>query len=517
MITIMRHIVNSEEMKSLDSRTIRRIGVPSAVLMERAAFACAEAVLHLSGRTDEDLRKSAQREHPLRVLCVCGSGNNGGDGLACARILSLKGADAAVWFVGNPDHMTEETARQMEICRRLHIPEPESPDPGAYDVIVDAIFGIGLCRPVTGHYADVIRSINESGTPVLAVDIPSGISADRGHVMGCAVKAACTVTMQLLKPGLLFYPGCTYAGTVTAADIGVVDDTGPDDRDSGLFAFEAGDLARVIPARPADGNKGTFGKVLVIAGSVNMAGAACFSASAALHAGCGMVRILTVRENREILQTLLPEAMLATYDTAEEAADAIDEYFDWADAICCGPGMGAGERTRDIVLHVLGTRGKPIVLDADALNCLHGDPESLRSHDGPLILTPHIGEMARLTGMSIREIKDDPIGCASAFARENGVCLVLKDARTVTAVPEGPVYINLSGNDGMATAGSGDVLTGITGAVLARGTDPYLAGAAASFLHGLAGDAARERNGAEYMTAGDIVRGLRTVETEVRK
>ena len=513
MITTMRHIVNSEEMKSLDGRTIRRIGVPSAVLMERAAFACAEAVLHLSERTDEGTADAS----PLRVLCVCGSGNNGGDGFAAARILFLKGVDATVWFVGNPDHLTEETARQRELCRRLKIPETDNPDMTAYDVIVDAIFGIGLSRPVTGRYADVIRRINESGTRVLAVDIPSGISADRGCVMGCAVKAAVTVTMQLLKPGLLLYPGCGYAGTVIPADIGVVDDTDPWEGDSGIFALEKKDLARILPARPADGNKGTFGKVLVIAGSVNMAGASCFSASGALHTGCGMVRILTVRENREILQTLLPEAMLATFDTAEEAADAMDEYFDWADAICCGPGMGAGERTRDIVLHLLGTRGKPIVLDADALNCLHGDLESLRSHDGPLILTPHIGEMARLTGMSVREIKEDPVGCASAFARENGVCLVLKDARTVTAVPEGPVYINLSGNEGMATAGSGDVLTGITGALLARGCDPYLAGAAAAFLPGLAGDAARKENGAEYMTAGDIIRGLRTVQTEGRK
>ncbi len=513
MITIMRHIVNSEEMKSLDGRTIRRIGVPSAVLMERAAFACAEAVLHLSGRTDEEPDAGG----PLRVLCVCGAGNNGGDGMAVARILFLKGADAAICFVGNPDHLTEETARQREICRRLHIPEIEHPDMAGYDVIVDAIFGIGLRCPVTGRYADVIRRINDSGVRVLAVDIPSGISADRGQVMGCAVKAACTVTMQLLKPGLLLYPGCEYAGTIISADIGVVDDTDPWEGDSGIFALDKRDLVRILPARPADGNKGTFGKVLVIAGSVNMAGAAFFSASGALHAGCGMVRILTVRENREILQTLLPEAMLATYDTAEEAAEAMDEYFDWADAICCGPGMGAGERTRDIVLHLLGTRGKPIVLDADALNSLHGDLESLRSHDGPLILTPHVGEMTRLAGLSVREIKEDPVGCAQAFARENGVCLVLKDARTVTAVPEGPVYINLSGNEGMATAGSGDALTGMTGALLARGCDPYLAGAAASFLHGLAGDAARRENGAEYMTAGDIIRGLRAVQTEVRK
>ncbi len=503
----MLHIVSAESMKLRDSRTIHGLGVPSAVLMERAAYECALAVLdHLGGSGCIPPEKSGPD-----VLILCGSGNNGGDGFACARILSLKNISCEICFAGNPDHMTEETARQYGIVKKLGIPVTAVPDFHSCRVIVDALFGIGISRDITGSYAALIRSVNETGIPVIAVDIPSGIDADTGAVRGCAVKAFKTVTMQYIKPGLLLYPGALHAGEIITADIGVAGIPEEDDPDEkSLFALEPSDLPLVVPERNPAGNKGDFGKVLIAAGSRNMAGAAVLAARAAMRTGAGMVRVLTEECNREILQTAVPEALLSVYTTEEEAVRELEKALDWADAAAAGPGIGRGAAQKAMIERLLACTEKPLLLDADALNIISESllPE-LAAHRGPVVITPHIGEMARLSGRGADVLKADPVREASAFADRYGVVCVMKDARTVTAVPGGPVWINRTGNDGMATAGSGDVLTGITAALLGRKCSPAQAGALGAFIHGMAGDLAAASCGRSSMTASDITDALK--------
>ncbi len=487
----MKHVVTAKEMKERDTRTITYLGVPSCVLMERAACACAEAVMEL-----------VRNESSPRVLVLCGSGNNGGDGFACARILSMKGVAADVAFAGNPEHMTEETKRQHSICRKLGIPEITNPRLEDYTLLVDALFGTGLSRNVEGHYAELIGKINDAGLPVVSIDIPSGVAADTGAVLGCAVRASATVTMQLLKPGLLLYPGAAFAGDVIITEIGVQDipSTSP------VYLLEKEDAPSVFPHRLPYGNKGTFGKVLIIAGSKNMAGAAVLSARAALSSGAGMVKVLTEEVNRTILQTAVPCAMLSTYTGAEEAIEALKGDLEWCDTVAAGPGMGRTERTWEIVRYLLENAEKPLILDADALNVLEGKTELLREHEEFLTITPHMGEMSRLTGDPIPTLKADPITSARRFAKEHQIYCVMKDARTITACPDGTVYINTAGNDGMATAGSGDTLTGILASYTAQHAEPF----SAVLLHAMAGDAAAMAIPKASMTAGDIIEGIKS-------
>ena len=485
----MKHVVTGEEMKERDTRTIEYLGVPSCVLMERAALSVAEVVR----------QKITDIDSP-RVLVVCGSGNNGGDGFACARILTLDGILTDIFFAGSPDHMTEETRRQYRIADKLGIRKTDSPKYENYSLIVDALFGIGLSRQVEGRYADLIEQINFSGVPVVAVDIPSGVRADTGEVLGCAIKAEVTVTMQLLKPGLLLFPGASYAGQVNVAEIGVQDVPSAEP----VYLIEKTDAASIFPHRDPSGNKGTFGKVLLIAGSENMAGAAVLGARAVLRSGAGMVKVLTERVNRLVLQTAVPEAMVSVYDTYEEAEEALSADLEWCDVVACGPGMGRSSRTEKIVRSLLENAEKPLILDADALNVLEGQTDLLTMHGEFVVVTPHMGEMQRLTGIPVSALKKQPIQWARKFAKEHQIYCVCKDARTVTACPDGTVYLNTCGNDGMATAGSGDTLTGILAALTALHVEPE----AAVLLHAMAGDAAAAAMPRASIIADDIIDGI---------
>ena len=380
---------------------------------------------------------------------------------------------------------------------------------------MDALFGTGLAREVTGSARVLIEKINDSGAFVIAADMPSGISADTGAVCGCAVKADVTVTMECAKIGQLLYPGALYAGKTVIAEIGIYDDVKL--RDSlpyTVFSLTDDDTMKLLPPRNPAGNKGTFGKVLVIAGSKGMCGAALFAAEAALRSGAGMVKILTDEANRTIVQTALPEALLAVYKKKDELPDLIRENLAWADAAAAGPGLGVSKRTRLIIETLLKECTLPLVIDADGLNVIGEDTELLEKHEGPLFITPHMGEMARLTGRTIADLKADPIGSALDYAGASDAQVLLKDARTVTARKDGTVYINASGNAGMATAGSGDVLTGILAGLLAQGTDPGCAGALAAFIHGRAGDKAKETMGESGMIASDIIRALPSIIDE---
>lgn len=527
----MKILVNSREMKECDTRTIESLKVPSMVLMERAALSVVEEI--------------KERRIPCeRCLVVCGQGNNGGDGLAVARMLSQKGSHVTVYCPMEEGRATKEARRQYEIVREYGISVVEElPRKEDFSLIIDAIFGIGLTREVEGQWKDVIEALNEMEGYKVAVDIPSGINGDTGQVMGCAFRADLTVTFAYAKPGLLLYPGYAYSGRVVTKDIGI-DQYSWGHWKPSAFTFEQADLSHCLPQRQNYSNKGSYGRVLVIAGRKNMAGAAYFSGKAAAVTGCGLVKILTAEENRTILQQLMPEAVLETLPK-EEAGEALEAFngqadfreklllnLQWADVIVLGPGLGTGPRAQLIVKTLLELPGmrntcedirteadasrnvpwkKPLILDADALNILSDHLEWREAYPGPVIVTPHMGEMARLTGRTIEDIRASLPACAKAFAKTHNVICVLKDARTVTACVDGSYYINTSGNNGMATGGTGDVLTGVIAGLIAQGMEPDMAAAFGVFLHGSAGDIAVKETGQYSMMASDLIEGIRQI------
>ncbi|MDD5802998.1 MAG: NAD(P)H-hydrate dehydratase [Clostridia bacterium] len=505
----MKKIVTCSQMKQLDQGTIRNMHIPSLVLMERAALATEEVI-------QDYLKKRSQSGQygKARVLVVCGSGNNGGDGIAIARLLFLDGVQTEIYLAGNPDKMTEETRHQWEIAMSYQVPVTNNPVWDEYTVIVDGIFGVGLSREIEGHYRSVISSMNQSEAYKVAVDTPSGIDGDTGAVLGIAFAADVTVTFAYRKRGLCLFPGRAYAGEIVVADIGIYD-RAPDGGE--LFEAAARHMENIdvkeLPARPSWGNKGTFGKVLLIAGSKGMCGAAYLSASAALRGGAGMVKLQTVEENRIPLQSLLPEAMV----TCEFDQEANLRNLNWCDVLVIGPGLGTDDMAKERMFWFLenGTKaGKPIILDADGLNILAKHPQWMKIIGEHTILTPHIGEMSRLTGMAISDLKRDPVDAAYKFASETGCVCVLKDACTVIADQKQNLYLNLSGNSGMATAGSGDVLSGMIAAVLCMylSTDQDKAlsykAALAVYIHGLCGDLASKKKGLHGMTAKDLTEAL---------
>ncbi|MDO4268819.1 MAG: NAD(P)H-hydrate dehydratase [Eubacteriales bacterium] len=495
----MREVVTGGQMKDVDRDTIERIGIPSLVLMERAALAVADEVEKLA-------------EPGARILAVCGTGNNGADGIAAGRILKGRGYEVTVVLAGNLEHASKEHRIQRQIAEKLGVQTAVASDylPGSCEVIVDAVFGIGLGRPVEGAYAELLSLLQEKrekeGAKVVAVDIPSGIHADNGAVMGTALAADVTVTFGFWKTGLMLYPGKQYAGRVTAADIGFsresLKQTGFD-----ALVMEKEDLKR-LPGRQPDGNKGTFGRVLVIAGSRGMSGAAYLSGLAAYRTGAGLVKILTVSENRAILQAQLPEAIVEEYRAEEVSQDAfagfLEKQCSWADVIVVGPGLGREAYAGELVEMVLSHAYVPVVLDADGLNAVAAHPHLTRYFTENIIITPHIGEMVRLCGCTAAELKADPLGAARAYAGRHGAVCVMKDAVTVTADKDGGAWINESGCSAMAKAGSGDVLTGVIGGLLARGMDCAEAACLGVYIHGLAGECAAEKYGTNSILAGDL-------------
>lgn len=486
----MKYIVDSREMKLYDQHTIERIGLSQAVLMERAALAVAERVLTY-------LRDKAVKNP--RVLVMAGAGNNGGDGLAVARLLAEREISVCVYPVGNTSKSSEGFKLQQEILSHYDIPFVDNIE-RSYSVLVDALFGVGLSRKVEGLYAEAVTAFNEAEGYKIAVDVPSGISADTGAILGCACRVDETVSFAYLKKGLLLYPGKEPAVTVTVPNIGISHlVTG--DEEPKLFCYEDGDLT--MPKRCPGGNKGTFGKVLLIAGSYQMAGAAVLSSTAIFRSGAGMVKILSCEENRVIFQSTVPEAMLGTYEDFEQSEK-------WADIIEIGPGLSTSLQAREIVTRAVRDSRLPLVLDADALNIVASDRglrEALKEQcltGRTVIMTPHVGELSRLCGHTIKEIQQDLHSYAKALAMELQCIVAAKDAVTIICRPEGSDCINCSGNSGLATAGSGDVLAGIIAAFLAQGMDAFTAASAGCFRHGKIAEMVTSKIGEHACMAGDI-------------
>src|SRR5262245_14907367 len=502
-------IVTGAEMQLLDRRTIIEAHIPSAVLMERAGEGIAQ---HLE-------------EHcgPVRgktITILCGKGNNGGDGLVVALLLHRQHARIQVMTLTPVTGLSRDSAamyrRFIRVAGQAAVLRFRSADQArsllaSSDILVDALLGTGLSSVVAGTYREAIDLINSAGKPVVAIDIPSGLHADTGAILGRAIRATLTVTCGLPKLGLYVGAGMDQAGTIRIADIGIPP-VYMDALESRILLLTHDGVFQALPERLASAHKGTFGHAGIIAGSVGKTGAAALAAQAALRIGAGLVTVATPSSINDVLEAKLLEAM--TFPLPETKArtlarsglDRIVAFIQARKAIAIGPGLSTHHETVELVQLLMKHLDRPCVLDADALNALTGRALLLTECKTPPILTPHPGEMARLgTDATPQSFNADRIGTARRFAQERGVFVVLKGARTVLARPDGLVAICPTGNPGMATAGTGDVLTGMIVGLLAQGLSAWDAACTATYFHGLAGDLAAQKLGQPGMLAGDLI------------
>lgn len=497
-------LLTSQQMRRCDDDTIQN-GTPSRTLMERAARTAIDVLFH-ELTVDQD----------TKLVALCGSGNNGGDGFAMARFLWEEGyrvtvCYGGVWSDSQPDttRMSPECARQYELWSRVNGKTLDRlPALSDRTVVIDALLGIGLDRTIEGKLADWIGQVNQSGVPVLAVDIPSGVCADTGRVLGCAIRATATATIATPKIGLLLYPATAYVGKLAVCDIGIPTNVLGDEIDH--WYVTPTDLT-ALPPRPVQGHKGTFGRVLVIGGASGMVGAPYFAAKTAYRAGVGLVEVMTHPDNRISIQTLLPEALYTPFAEDGMMSDPeVSAVLARADAVVLGCGLGTSDRARTLTGQILRLCDKPLVVDADALNLIAAHEPlqaALKARNAPTVLTPHLGEAARLSGLEVPHIASEPIATAHALANQHNAVCVLKDARTV--VSDGhAAYIQNRGNSGMATGGSGDCLAGLIGALLCQYRAAALPTATLAALgvliHAMAGDHAAEHLGKHAVMASDL-------------
>lgn len=497
-------LLTAEQMAELDRRTIEELGIPGLVLMESAAWACCEVLIE---------RWSDRLQHGVHV--VCGPGNNGGDGLAMARRLHLLGVPVEATVLTRLSRLKGDAQTQAELAAAVGVTLREAPaeEPLAFatrrwhhaGVLVDALLGTGLQREVEGVYAAAIKSMAEAratGVPVLAVDIPSGVDGTSGHVHGVAVRADVTVTFASLKLGHLLSPGLTRCGALVRADIGIPTARWLDVLTETAHLLDAETLTRAVRSGPRDAHKGSFGHLLLVAGGPGKVGAGRLSAEAALRSGAGLVT-LAVPEGLAV-DGLAAEVMLERYEPGEGAEEEILALAKARDALAVGPGLGTAKATVNLVRRLYADAEVPAVFDADGLNCL----ARVRGFPAPAatrVLTPHPGEMSRLMRTPWAELAPRRLAATRQLAKESSATVVLKGAGTLVANPGGTAWVNATGNPGMATAGSGDVLTGVVGALLGRRLNPDEAAGAAVWWHGLAGDLAARTMGEPSMVAGDVI------------
>lgn len=513
-------ILTTSQVRSLEASWISNCHDEWAlVLMEQAGLGATRSFLDLF----EGL--------PALITVVCGRGNNGGDGLVLARHLLRSGAVVQVFMVaapGLPDKFfTRENAINRRILEKLgveinYIVEDDlEPIKVAFEesaIIVDALLGTGLDRPVEGLHGEVIGLINEAGRTVFSVDVPSGLNSDTGQIMGTAVEASATVTFGGLKPGLLVYPGAGLAGELRVVDIGLPspEDLSDDLRDNlpqlqkqKIWLSIAGGIMEELPPRAVDSHKGSFGQVLLVAGSAGMSGASLLAAKACLRTGAGMAVLATPRS---IVRNLPPEEIIykgvkETEDgtISKAALEQVTREMEQAKVMIIGPGLSGNEETVEFIRELVKHVRVPCVIDADGLNALAQDTDVLSMTEGGFVFTPHPKELSRLLDRPVSEVQSDRIKAAQEAARKFSSVIVLKGARSVVAHPDGNTFIIPTGNSGMATAGAGDVLTGVIAGLLAQGMDAFSAAVAGTYIHGAAGDAAAEDFGEDGIMAGDIM------------
>ncbi len=502
------YILTGKQMKLLDQSAIQDYQLPALLLMEHAALALYRKVAQCYTLKD-------------KILVVCGAGNNGGDGLALSRLLKLNDYDVTVTLLAEPAKLSELSRIHYAILRKMDVPFQSLDDVLSaagdnWTLIVDAIFGVSLNRPVGGKYAETIDWINRANCPVLAVDIPSGVAATSGKCLGTAVKAEQTVSFAAPKIGLYLYPGAKFAGRVSIADIGIPKSAYQElkfkiEHSKKIMQLLTEDAKGRLQQRSANSNKGSYGKALIVAGSANMAGAALMAGKAAYKVGCGLVNVLTVQNNLTALNSYLPEAISSSYrsaDMPEKIGATLSEQSTKSTALLIGPGLSTDAAAKTLLETAL-TIAKPLVIDADGLNLLakHNTLlKRLKARAAATILTPHIGEMTRLIKVDKTKLLDNLIHYATQFARRHNVILALKSARTVIATPDGQTYLNITGNHGMATAGSGDVLAGMIVGLLANPSNSAIdATNAAVYEHAKAGDRAAQKVGESALMASDII------------
>ncbi|RLB38309.1 MAG: bifunctional ADP-dependent NAD(P)H-hydrate dehydratase/NAD(P)H-hydrate epimerase [Deltaproteobacteria bacterium] len=505
----MMRLVTASEMKEMDGMAIRDLGIPGAVLMENAGRAATRVFL-------EYFRPKAG----ARVLVVCGRGNNGGDGYVMARYLQGAGLRPSVVILCPEEKIEGDALTHLRVIRRLDFdiqiapgPEPWLPVRKAlesYDYVLDGILGTGLNSPVREYYAAVIDDLNASGRPITAIDIPSGLNAETGQVMGTAVRARLTVTFGFPKVGQVIYPGAALVGRLVRVDIGIpeaVSGRVPATR------FLAGPqyFRDLLGEEREDTHKGHRGHLLVLAGSTGKTGAATLACLGALRAGAGLVTLGVPETLNPVLEGNLIEAMTVPLpDTgdghlAARARDQVLELLEGKTALAVGPGLSTHPETVRLVREVVSACPLPMVIDADGLNALAEAPGILEGLGAEAALTPHPGEMGRLTGTSAAQVQENRVGTAVDFANRTGCHLVLKGARTLIASPRGRIYVNPTGNPLLSSGGSGDVLTGLMGGFLARRAPTLEAALAAVYLHGLAADLLAERMGRAGVLASELL------------
>ncbi len=495
-------LVSASCMRELDRYTIEELGIPGELLMETAGRAVAEVAL-------------AERSAGGTISVICGAGNNGGDGFVAARHLHQRGVPVQVYLAGASDALRGDAAAHWKRARATGVPLLEDlarlPEGG---LIIDALLGTGLTRPVEGNFAALIGRMREASrhSTVLAVDLPSGLDADTGQELGVAVSAHGTVTLGLPKIGLALEPGRSLAGRVWVARIGIADRT--PEMEPTVFQWTDRGAGSQLPARPAAGHKGSFGHVLIVAASEGKTGAAALAAEGAARAGSGLVTVACPAGLNDILEVKCTEAMtVPVADTPGRgldltAEDSILSLGHERDAVAVGPGIGRAEESLGLVRAVAKRLEKPLVIDADGLYAFRESVAPLRSRSAPTVLTPHPGEAGRLLGISNQAVNRDRIGVALELARASGCVVVLKGAATVIASPAGATHVNPSGGPALGTGGTGDVLTGIVTAYLAQGMPAHEASVLATYVHGKAADALSEQMGPAGLLAGDLARAL---------
>lgn len=496
-------ILTAEECNRIDEYAINTLGIAQSLLMERAAQSVMDCILEVCPK-------------PGKVLVLSGGGNNGGDGIALTRLLSIAGIDTDVVLLKDIDSCKDSIRHQVGLLKEAgkdyltEIPEDN------YDIIVDAILGVGLTSAPREYLANAIEHINQKAVEdvslVFAVDLPSGLNTDTGDCPGAVVKADFTVTFSAYKPGLICYPGKENCGKVFVRSIGVdhvIEELCPEESERFCFGSEKVKLKKRLPT----GNKGTFHRIGVIAGSKAMSGACVLCSEAALRGGIGLCDVYTHEINREILATSVPEAILHFYNEDMDFIEAFSDDLQKDDAIILGPGLSTEEYAKDIVFSVLsGWIDKPLIIDADALNLISEHTELKRAFgdycaNHPVVLTPHPKELSRLSGVPVAKLLADYENQIRVLAEKWNVVLVGKGNPTIVSNGK-KVYYNISGNDGMATAGSGDVLAGIIGGFLLNEENVFDAVCKAVYIHGLSGDLCAEKYSHRGMIARDLIEGL---------
>ncbi len=501
----MKRALTANQMRELDRAAGEAHGMPASLLMENAGAALAQKALELAAPTG-------------RFLILCGQGNNGGDGLVAARKLAAAGRTVHVELMVPPESLEGEPARNARALKSAGVevkPIPADLPVGPGDVVIDALLGTGLNRPPDAKYADAIGRIavwRGRGARVLAADVPSGLQSDTGRPLQPCVVADATLSFGYLKIGQVLEPGASMCGEVTAVDIGIPRAVEAALQGPGVFLLEEADVRERIPPRRPDTHKGTYGHVLVVAGSWGKTGAAALAGMGALRAGAGLVTIATRPEALVPVLSFAPELMgrELVSEGGLSLADlgSLLEIAEGKDALVIGPGIPRGEQTGKLLGALFEQLSIPCVVDADGLNALAADLAVLDRAKAPLLLTPHPKEMARLLGKTVAEVQQDRIGAARELATSRHVVVALKGARTLVAREDGTVFVNPTGNAGMATAGCGDVLAGMCGALLGQGLSPEDAAITAVYAHGLAGDWMAERKGRLGLIASDLLDGV---------